>query len=74
MPPHTEDDGSIKDLPKVIFGDLIAGSAILPKEEFELVAWESRIPPYKKFVNVAKFSDEMSLPQPAVSPSKRRRR
>jgi hypothetical protein len=74
MPPHREDDGSIKDLPKVIFGDLIAGSAILPKEEFELVAWESRIPPYKKFVNVAKFSDEMSLPQPAVSPSKRRRR
>jgi hypothetical protein len=73
MPPHREDD-SKKDLPKVMFGDLIAGFAILPREEFELIAWESRIPPYKKFLNVAKFFDEMSLPQPAVSPSKKRRR
>uniref|UniRef100_A0ACD5ZKI7 Uncharacterized protein n=1 Tax=Avena sativa TaxID=4498 RepID=A0ACD5ZKI7_AVESA len=74
MPPHSENDRSRKDLPKVMFGDLIAGSAILPKEEFELVAWESRIPPYKKFLNLAKFLDEMNLPQPAVSPSKKRRR
>jgi hypothetical protein len=74
MPPHREEDDSKRNLPKVMFGDLIAGSAILPREEFELVAWESRIPPYKKFLNVAKFFDEMSLPQPAVSPSKKRRR
>lgn len=74
MPPHRENDDSTKDLPKVMFGDLIAGSAILPKEEFELVAWESRIPPYKKFLNVAKYSDEMNLPQPEVSPTKKRRR
>jgi hypothetical protein len=73
MPPHREDDDSKKKLPKVMFGDLIAGSAILPKEEFELVAWESRIPPYKKFLNVAKFFGEMSLLQPAVPPSKKRR-
>uniref|UniRef100_A0ACD5Z5B2 Uncharacterized protein n=1 Tax=Avena sativa TaxID=4498 RepID=A0ACD5Z5B2_AVESA len=74
MPPHSENDHSKRNLPKVMFEDLIAGSAILPKEEFELVAWESRIPPYRKFLNVAKFFDEMNLPQPAVSPSKRRRR
>uniref|UniRef100_A0ACD5Z4J4 Uncharacterized protein n=1 Tax=Avena sativa TaxID=4498 RepID=A0ACD5Z4J4_AVESA len=74
MPPHGENDRCRKDLPKVMFGDLIAGSAILPKEQFELVAWESRILPYKKFLNVAKFFDEMNLPNPVVSPSKKRRR
>uniref|UniRef100_A0A8I6Y6B5 Disease resistance N-terminal domain-containing protein n=1 Tax=Hordeum vulgare subsp. vulgare TaxID=112509 RepID=A0A8I6Y6B5_HORVV len=58
MPPHSEDDDSTRDLPKVGFGDLIAGFVVPPKEEFELVGWESRIPPYKKYVNVAKLSDQ----------------
>lgn len=58
MPPHTEVNDSKIELPKVMFGDLIAGSAVLPREEFELVAWESRIPPYKRFVNFATYGDE----------------
>ncbi|KAM3245327.1 hypothetical protein ACQJBY_056572 [Aegilops geniculata] len=74
MPPHCEDDDCTRDLPKVRFGDLIAGSVVPPKEEFELVAWESRIPPYKKYVNVAKFSGEVNVSERAVSPSKKRRR
>ncbi|KAM3223527.1 hypothetical protein ACQJBY_057094 [Aegilops geniculata] len=74
MPPHCEDDDCARDLPKVRFGDLIAGSVVPPKEEFELVAWESRIPPYKKYVNVAKFSGEVNVSERAVLPSKKRRR
>jgi hypothetical protein len=58
MPPHTEVNDSKIELPKVMFRDLIAGSAVLPREEFELVAWESRIPPYKRFVNFATYGDE----------------
>ncbi|XP_034576083.1 putative disease resistance protein At3g14460 [Setaria viridis] len=58
MPPHTEVNDSKTELPKVMFGDLITGSAILPREEFELIAWESRIPPYKRFVNFATYCDE----------------
>ncbi|KAE8804069.1 putative disease resistance protein RGA4 [Hordeum vulgare] len=74
MPPHCEDDDSTRDLPKVSFGDLIAGSVVPPKEEFELVAWESRIPPYKKYVNIAKFSGQVNVSKHVVSPSKKRRR
>ncbi|XBI50303.1 hypothetical protein VPH35_113731 [Triticum aestivum] len=74
MPPHCEDDDCTRDLPKVRFGDLIAGSVVPPKEEFELVAWESRIPPNKKYVNVAKFSGEVNVSERAVLPSKKHRR
>ncbi|RCV43418.1 hypothetical protein SETIT_9G292800v2 [Setaria italica] len=63
MPPHTEVDDSKTELPKVMFGDLITGSAILPREEFELIAWESRIPPYKRFVNFATYCDEEPISQ-----------
>ncbi|KAE8804071.1 putative disease resistance protein RGA4 [Hordeum vulgare] len=72
MPPHCEDDDSTRDLPKVGFGDLIAGSVVPPKEEFELVGWESRIPPYKKYVNVAKLSGEVNVSEHVVSPCKKR--
>lgn len=77
MPPHCGDDDSTRGLPKVRFGDLIAGSAVVPKEEFELVAWESRIPPYKKFLNVAKFSDQLKSSRRQhrrPSPSNKRQR
>ncbi|KAM3223525.1 hypothetical protein ACQJBY_057092 [Aegilops geniculata] len=72
MPPHCEDDDSTRDLPKVRYGDLIAGSVFPPKEKFELVGWESRIPPYKKYVNVAMFSGEVNVSEHVVSPCKKR--
>jgi hypothetical protein len=37
---------------------MIAGTTILPKEDFAIVAWESQIPAYKNFVNLATYCDE----------------
>ncbi|TVU31384.1 hypothetical protein EJB05_23067, partial [Eragrostis curvula] len=50
--PSREDSSSCKEeLPNVKFGDLVEGSlTILPKEEFQIIIWESRIPPFTKFV------------------------
>ncbi|CAL4941143.1 unnamed protein product [Urochloa decumbens] len=74
MPPHSEIDDSKTELPKVMFGDLIAGSAVLPREEFELVAWESRIPPYKRFVNFATYCDEEPIYQRHTSSAGKKRK
>ncbi|CAL4923658.1 unnamed protein product [Urochloa decumbens] len=74
MPPHSEIDDSKTELPKVMFGDLIAGSAVLPREEFELVAWESRIPPYKRFVNFATYCDEEPIYQHHTSSAGKKRK
>ena len=77
MPPHSEADDSKTGLPKVMFGDLIYGSAVLPRVEFELVAWESRIPPYKRFVHLATYCDDepvVSSQHHTASPSRKRRR
>ncbi|GJM89565.1 hypothetical protein PR202_ga05769 [Eleusine coracana subsp. coracana] len=76
MPPHIEvNDDSKRKLPKVIFGDMIAGTTVLPKEDFELVAWESRIPPYKRFVNLATYCDDHKTSQDRTeSPSNKRQR
>ncbi|XP_062200528.1 uncharacterized protein LOC133903233 [Phragmites australis] len=74
MPPHSKIDDSKRELPKVMFGDLIAGSAV-QLEEFELVAWDSRIPPYKRLVNLAKYCDEEKISQDhTTSPSSKRQR
>jgi hypothetical protein len=45
-------DISTTQLPRVTFGDLIAGPTSPPKEMFELMIWESRLPPYSKFVKM----------------------
>ncbi|KAJ1256486.1 hypothetical protein BS78_K013300 [Paspalum vaginatum] len=75
MPPHSEVDDYRTELPKVMFGDLIAGSATVQKGEFELVAWESRIPPYKRFVIHATYCDEEPICEHhTVSPSRKRKR
>jgi hypothetical protein len=47
MPPH--DDTSL--LPKVKLADLVQGSTTIPpNEEFQITIWESRLPPFTKFV------------------------
>ncbi|RCV43419.1 hypothetical protein SETIT_9G292900v2 [Setaria italica] len=51
MPSHDESSLCKKELSKVKFGDLVQGSTtILPKEEFQMIIWESRIPPFTKFI------------------------
>uniref|UniRef100_A0A0E0B7M9 Uncharacterized protein n=1 Tax=Oryza glumipatula TaxID=40148 RepID=A0A0E0B7M9_9ORYZ len=62
MPPHCEDVQSKRSLTKVMFSDFIADSVVIPKENFELITWESRIPPYRRFVNiVSNYDDEMNF-------------
>ncbi|KAL6906228.1 hypothetical protein ACP4OV_003829 [Aristida adscensionis] len=76
MPPHfSKINGSKRGLPKVLFGDLISGLTVLPKE-FELVAWESRIAPYERLcVNLATCCNENKISQhKTASPSKKRQR
>ncbi|XP_062206079.1 uncharacterized protein LOC133907956 [Phragmites australis] len=64
----TETEASKGGLPTMGFGDIIAGSVILPKK-FKLV-WESRLPPYT--VICANCTAEK--PQQPLSPRKKRRR
>ncbi|CAN6382009.1 unnamed protein product [Urochloa humidicola] len=74
MPPHSETDDSKRELPKVNFADLFADTACLPKE-FELVSGESRIPSYKRFVNIAKYCDDDKISlRHTQSPSMKRQR
>ncbi|KAL6906229.1 hypothetical protein ACP4OV_003830 [Aristida adscensionis] len=73
MPPHYTE--LHRELPKVMFGDLIAGLAVLPKGEFEMVTLESRLPPYQRFVNLATYCDGEKISQHcAASPSTKRQR
>ncbi|KAL6641602.1 hypothetical protein ACP70R_019783 [Stipagrostis hirtigluma subsp. patula] len=51
-PSRDESSFRKKELPKVKFRDLIEGSTTaLPNEELEVAVWESRIPPFTKFVS-----------------------
>ncbi|KAL6906231.1 hypothetical protein ACP4OV_003832 [Aristida adscensionis] len=73
-PRHSELNISGRELPKVMFRELVAGTAILPKEKFEMV-WESRLPPYQSFVNLATYCDGEKISQHyAASPSNKRQR
>ncbi|XP_040384267.1 putative disease resistance protein RGA4 [Oryza brachyantha] len=63
----TSNNAPKNDLPYLIFGDLLASKSFLPKGDFNLVSWESRIPPYTSFVHMARFrpsfaQDELESP------------
>ncbi|KAJ1276194.1 hypothetical protein BS78_05G195600 [Paspalum vaginatum] len=54
MPPRVErDDCPKRSLPHISFGDLMTnnGGIGIPNDEFVVVGWESRLPPYTRFVN-----------------------
>ncbi|KAF7054451.1 hypothetical protein CFC21_062119 [Triticum aestivum] len=51
MTPYSVNVSIKKELPSVTFGDLITDPSVRPKGDFTLIAWESRIPPYKSFPN-----------------------
>ncbi|EAY77639.1 hypothetical protein OsI_32680 [Oryza sativa Indica Group] len=42
---------TMKNLPRVRFRELLLDLSIRPKDEFNLVTWESRLPPYTSFVH-----------------------
>lgn len=52
MPPRSgTGDICTRELSNVTFGDLVAGSyTVLPQGEYQIMVWESRIPPFTKFV------------------------
>lgn len=57
MPPRVgRDDDPLRKLPHVMFGDLIAGVTAIPCEF--VVSWDSRIPPYTKFVHSVEVRTE----------------
>ncbi|KAJ1256490.1 hypothetical protein BS78_K013700 [Paspalum vaginatum] len=62
MPPRSDADAVERPLPKVTFGELILDPSILPRGDFDLVTWESRIAPYTKYVHFvpATCADEKS--------------
>lgn len=71
MPPRVEKDHYPKQkLNYVAFGDLITGSISVPNDQFMLVAWESRLPPYTKLVAEVSCVEEKH--DCLVSPRKRR--
>jgi hypothetical protein len=71
MPPRVEryGDSSEQKSDHVSFGDLITGSISIPNNQFVLIAWESRLPPYTKLVaDVICYEKHGS----STSPKKRR--
>uniref|UniRef100_A0A0D9XHL0 Uncharacterized protein n=1 Tax=Leersia perrieri TaxID=77586 RepID=A0A0D9XHL0_9ORYZ len=68
-PANTSTNALKNDLPQLVFGDLMAGQIVPPKGDFNLVSWESRIPPYTTFVHMARFCPrlEMELAVSAVT-------
>lgn len=66
-----------KDVPNIKFEDLLEedGHVILPKEDFKLIAWESRLPPYASFVHLVQFAPscvDEKKPEAHLSGKKRR--
>uniref|UniRef100_A0ACD5VMG6 Uncharacterized protein n=1 Tax=Avena sativa TaxID=4498 RepID=A0ACD5VMG6_AVESA len=46
MPPRTEAELFKRKLPKIRIRDIMVNPSLCPKGDFDLVTWESRIPPY----------------------------
>lgn len=73
MSPRAERSIGQRELSGVTFGELVAGSCSamtqFPKGDFQIVIWESRLPPYTKFVATC----VEQKPPSASSSSKKRR-
>lgn len=48
---RTELVAARKELPKVALGDLLVDPGVRPRGEFNVLTWESRLPPYTSFVH-----------------------
>ncbi|KAL6641601.1 hypothetical protein ACP70R_019782 [Stipagrostis hirtigluma subsp. patula] len=63
MPPRSEAKAAERPLPRVKFGELIVNPSILPRGDFDLVTWESRIAPYSKYVHFVPASFHEDKPE-----------
>jgi hypothetical protein len=61
-----------KNVPKVIFGEE-AGHIVPPKGDFELISWESRLPPYTSFVHLVQYVPSCVGAKPETSWSGKKR-
>ena len=48
---RTEVTEERESLPKVRLGDLVVDPGVRPRGDFNVVTWESRVPPYTSFVH-----------------------
>uniref|UniRef100_J3N0R7 Uncharacterized protein n=1 Tax=Oryza brachyantha TaxID=4533 RepID=J3N0R7_ORYBR len=62
---------AMNDLPKVTYRELLLDSTVRPKGEFNLVSWESRLPPYTSFVH---FVPDCAQDMPEDKPLSGRKR
>ncbi|KAF6990942.1 hypothetical protein CFC21_008085 [Triticum aestivum] len=62
-------------LPRIMFGDLIsaAGHLVLPKGDFRLISWESRLPPYTSFSHLGHAVPSCVHDKPETSLSGKKR-
>ncbi|KAM0830636.1 hypothetical protein ACQ4PT_066080 [Festuca glaucescens] len=63
-----------KNLPKLKWDFLAdAGHVVLPKEDFELISWESRLPPYTRLVHLVQYVPSCVDDKPETSLSGKKR-
>ncbi|KAK1698101.1 hypothetical protein QYE76_014798 [Lolium multiflorum] len=62
-------------VPRIMFGDLIAqeGHVVLPRGDFRLISWESRLPPYTSFVHLVQSAPSCIDDKPETPLSGRKR-
>ncbi|CAM0879186.1 unnamed protein product [Alopecurus aequalis] len=69
MPGRSEAEVSARKLPKIRITDIIVNPSLRPKGDFDLVTWESRVPPYTEFI-----SHVPSCAQPMPKKTSRKKR
>jgi hypothetical protein len=71
---HYTTNVSIKEeFPSVTFRELVADPSVRPKEDFILVSWKSRIPPYRSFAHFVKNLAQDKHEGSSALPGKKRR-
>jgi hypothetical protein len=53
MHPRTEAEVSQRKIPKIRIQDIAVNPSLRPKGDFDLVTWESQIPPYTEYIYYA---------------------
>ncbi|CAN6311601.1 unnamed protein product [Urochloa humidicola] len=71
MPPRSEADTEERPLPMLTFAELIADPSILPRGDFDLVKWKSKIAPYCQYVHFVQAAHAEQKPE--ILPSRRKR-
>ncbi|CAL4916015.1 unnamed protein product [Urochloa decumbens] len=71
MPPRSEADTQERPLPMLTFGELIADPSILPRGDFDLVTWKTKIAPYCQYVHFVPAAHAEQKPEMLLSRRKR---